>query len=963
MAAVRSRPDDYYLSLVGELFECMRVDATTAADWARLGNALALFAVEDSDSIFSSARVSRAEATLYAAAAFYYGGFPASAYLTARTQQAAPADAGAPAAACFDFLVRPEDMASDLGKAVREALRLGNMQQIEGLGDQAAAGARAALVSGPDDWIPARLVEKLFGRFLRTNLRAVLPDGQSAFWNPLVESLLNRYSWEFFPSQIKAIKRGLLDSTETFSLQMPTGSGKTALCETLLYRHAKTTIGEVAVLLVPYRSLASELRGSLVKRLNTMEISARCAYGGTVPTGEEVQDLADARVMVATPEALSGIVSADPTFFRRISLVVCDEGHLLDSTGRGVILELLLARFRARESGGPRFVFVSAIVPNIEDINSWLGGSDASVVRSEYRPAVAEFAVLSPTATGATASVALRMNPLEDARMQFLIPQFLKRADFHWWNAETNRQRTHNAATVKARAIATARKVLPMGAVAVFAANKRGSQGAIGLAAELFIQVERGLRLPKPAEYMNAAKVKHVIEYLEREYGPDWVGTRALKVGVIVHHGDIPQETREVLEALLRKGHVQFAICTTTLAEGVNLPIRTLVLYSVQRRGPSGQAKDLLVRDIKNLVGRAGRAGSTTKGLVICANPKQWSIVKPAAKLARGEPVVGALRLLIGNLVSWLTRRNAALSNRLLERNSVLHPLTDGVDATLVDLLSEEMGEDEFVRQAIRVADDTFASRQETEEDSKQLLRDVFDMRARRIAAIAARGRLELIRDTGAPVRMLDVVDEGLLPLRVSWDDVTNPVEREFVDTVLKWAWQQADVRGAVRDGFKLNRDGDLESVRGQFFSIVRLWLEGESFVAIGNSAKVSIDDLLGIYTKAVTFVLQTLVERAFAVLERLVELRGQSVSEAVRRFPEHLRFGVPTEGGRVLAAHGLRHRRATVEIGRAVTELGVVEDRATLLRGVRRLLADDPGRWETRLGVLVFRQTLEDVA
>ena len=50
---------------------------------------------------------------------------------------------------------------------------------------------------------------------------------------------------------------------------------------------------------------------------------------------------------------------------------------------------------RAREDGAPRFVFVSAIVPNIEEINVWLGGAADSVVRSEYTPALTEFAVLS----------------------------------------------------------------------------------------------------------------------------------------------------------------------------------------------------------------------------------------------------------------------------------------------------------------------------------------------------------------------------------------------------------------------------------------------------------------------------------------------------------------------------------------------------------------------------------------
>jgi replicative superfamily II helicase len=269
---------------------------------------------------------------------------------------------------------------------------------LAAIGAVATENAMVALKAGPDEWIPARLFEQLMQRFQAQNVRAVLPEGFGDFWTPLVASLLDRKppSWEFFPSQIEAIERGLLGRTDTFSLQMPTGAGKTTLCETLLYWHAKRNALDASVLLVPYRSLASELRTTVVKRLNAMNVSARCAYGGTVPAGDEVRDLATTRVLVATPEALSGLLSANTEFFQRISLVICDEGHLLDGVGRGVALELLLARLKAREHRQIRFVFVSAIVPNIEEINAWLGGSSDSVVRSEYRPAIAEFSVLSP---------------------------------------------------------------------------------------------------------------------------------------------------------------------------------------------------------------------------------------------------------------------------------------------------------------------------------------------------------------------------------------------------------------------------------------------------------------------------------------------------------------------------------------------------------------------------------------
>ena len=963
LAYIRRRAADYYLSLVGELFDYLREPMEEDREWDRLGNALACFGAEGDEAPFPTSGVSRTEANLFAACAFYCGGFPASAYVTVRTQQDPHVELGGAAAACFDLLGRPRTMRSEVGRELLGALRRGDMDRLAESWRAARDGAREALTMGPEAWIPARLLERLLQQFLQTNLRAVLPDGGSEFWTPLIVSLVDQNMWQFFPSQVEAIQRGLLDDTVAFALQMPTGAGKTALCETLMFRHVKSNDDAVAVLLVPYRSLASELRNTLVKRLNAMRISARCAYGGTVPTGDEVGDLDSVRVMVATPEALSGILSADPTFFHRISLVVCDEGHLLDSPGRGVSLELLLARMRAREGGAPRFVFVSAIVPNIEEINSWLGGTDASVVRSDYRPAVAEYAVLRASGGGSTTTVALELHPHEDEGTRYSIRQFLRQEDFYWTNAATHRRNTYKYTTIKAQAVAAARKALPMGAAALFAANKRGSQGAVGLAGELMAQLRCGLTLPEPISFANERSVHLAFEYLRAEYGDIWMGSEALRVGAVLHHGDIPQETREVLEGLLRSGDVRLAICTQTLAEGVNLPIRTLVLYSVERRGSTGRPERLLGRDIKNLVGRAGRAGSTTRGLVVCANPAQWQFVEPVARDHAGEPVGGALVALMRRLLGALARQRVTLSNELLESRPPLHALVDGVDATLIDLATEEVGEREFVGMARGLADETFASRKAELQRSRELLREVFALRAQRVVEIQRAGRLGWIRDTGTCARMVASVEGELLPQRERWDDVEGPLEERFVGTMLGWAWRQRELQVAVEKAYRLKSGEDTGRFREQFFDVVRLWISGAPFVEISRRTGLAVDDLLGVYTHVVGFALQTLIEQAVALLERLVGERGETVAEAVTEFPEHLRFGVGTAAGRVLAGRGLRHRRAAVEVGNVLTLRAVAGDRDAMTLAVRRELEQDPDGWSERLGVLVLRRTLEDLA
>ncbi|MBK1841660.1 DEAD/DEAH box helicase [Azospirillum sp. YIM B02556] len=956
--------DDYYLALVGELFERMRDASEDAAGWARLGNAFVHFADTGQDNLRQSLGIPKSEATLFAAAAFYCGGFPASAYLTLRGSAPEQSDTEI-YRACFDLLARPKNLSSQIGQILVKALLHGDMATIYQIDKNAITRSEEALQKGPDEWIPARLFEQLFTRFLNSNVRAVLPLGDSDIWTPFIESLLSRQppSWEFFPSQIDAIKQGLLVRNETFSLQMPTGAGKTALCETLLYWHAKIRTHDVAILLVPYRSLASELRYSVVKRLNKLGISARCAYGGTVPTKDEVQILEDARVLVSTPEALSGLLGASGSLYSRVSLVICDEGHLLDSEGRGVGLELLLARLRAREGGAPRFVFVSAIVPNIEEINAWLGGASDSVVRSNYRPSIAEYAVLRPVDEGKNKTVSLDMHPHEPSPTRYQVQNFLSRADFKFRNSKTGRSNTYDFTSMKTQAIAAGRKALAMGAVAVFAANKRGNQGAIGLADELVKQLQCELSLPEPIKHVSKEKLAPVIKYLELEYGSDWLGTRIVAAGAVLHHGDIPQEAREVLENLLRCGDIQLVICTNTLAEGVNLPIRTLILYSVQRRQKNGQQKNLLARDIKNLVGRAGRAGATTKGMVICANQQQWWQIEQVARQTSVETVHGALWSLVEWLSQNLAKNHVQLTNVYIEALPALHKLVDGIDSTLIDLAAEEIGEDALVAKAIHLADETFAS-QQLNEASKQILQKIFELRARRVLNIHEAGRINWIRETGARLRMLESVETDLFRRRSTWDDIANPLDPSVIRIMLEWAWGQADVQEAVREAYRYEENADTLELKQQFFDTVDAWLRGCRPVEIAGISKLSVDDLLTVHGKVVSYVMQSTIEQGVALLAKVCEDHGNALAPAVIMFPEHLRFGVPTTVGRVLAAGGVRHRSAAVELGNAMEGVGIAsEDRSAVFGAAQTLIYNNPDSWKALLGILVFQNTIKDLS
>ena len=955
LAYQEGRDSDLQSSLTGELFDLIRDGTDDSRDWGTVANGFTRLARRLQGP-------ARSDLFFYGSAAFYLGGFSASAYLTMRQATRDHLDSDS-YEACYDILARPNAVRSEQVTELLEALRSGEQLTIllaRGAAAEAVAEARA---TGPDAWVSAVVLAALLQMFEATNVRAVLPDGEDSTWDPLVDSFITRRPpvWDFFPSQRVAIEAGLLTSDDTYSLQMPTGAGKTALTETLIFSHLSRREGnDLVVVLVPFRSLGTELRASLGENLTALGYPTRTIYGGIVPSPEETDDLDAVRVIIATPESLTGLLDSAPELSERLTLLVCDEGHLLDSKGgRGVGLELLLARFRAREAP-PRIVFVSAIVPNIDEINAWLGGTDETVVRSDFRPADAEYAVLRPSEkAGRSLRINLRMHAPSDTNLPSrVLPGFLTADDFNYVNPANERHRIWSNASIKAHAVAAARKALPLGSVAVFATAKTGNQGVLRLADELIAQQAAGLQLPDPADLIPAAsqfRIAEVVEYLTQEYGPTWTGTQAVQNGAVVHHGDIPQETREVLEELLRGKHIRLVFCTSTLAEGVNLPIRTLVLYSTERMEGRTRVR-MLTREIKNLVGRAGRAGTETKGLVICANPDSWAAVKAVADGAPGERVNGALLTLIQEANRSTGTR---LDNQLLETEQSWLAVTDGIDATLLELLSDELDPDEFIELARELAHSTFAY-QLANSQARDRLEQVFTLRAARLAALRANGRLSLSTGTGARARLLDSVLDDLLP-RYDWTADEAAIDEPLLRAILGWAWTQSDMRRSLIESYpQPGHDPALPPVDDLYDQLVP-WLNGDTFAEIAQGHKYDIDRILRIHSGVVSFTLATLVEQAIAVLTRYFEQTGQDIAPVITLLPNFLRYGTTSTDARDLLANGVRHRRAAILLGAEfTTDLDTFF--LTPIEQAARILEADPERWRETLGSFVFARTVRDV-
>lgn len=140
-------------------------------------------------------------------------------------------------------------------------------------------------------------------------------------------------------------------------------------------------------------------------------------------------------------------------------------------------------------------------------------------------------------------------------------------------------------------------------------------------------------RLPKVEDAAVAALIAHIQEYVHEDY---FLGD-TLAHGVAFHHGKMPQEVREKVEAIFSAADssVRFIVCTSTLLEGVNMPAKTIFVLN-DKHGSRNFSKI----DFENLVGRAGRLTYDFSGNVVCVREDQarWTDTTQAL-IPRTDPV------------------------------------------------------------------------------------------------------------------------------------------------------------------------------------------------------------------------------------------------------------------------------------------------------------------------------------
>ena len=448
---------------------------------------------------------------------------------------------------------------------------------------------------------------------------------------------------ELWPAQHLLGKADVLKG-ESAIVQMPTSAGKTKATELILRSAFLAERVSLAIIIAPFRALCHEIKNSLVEAFHN-ETTKVDELSDALQTDFEIGELlGHQQILVITPEKLLYVLRHAPELAAHIGLLVFDEGHQFDSGTRGITYELLLTSLRYMIPAETQKVLISAVISNAEAVGEWLNGE----------PNVVEGTTLIPTFRSVGfASWLDQLGRIEyvdsrDAEQgEFFVPRVIERFNL----GRKKRERTDRFFPEKtdgqAIALYLGLKLVPNGSIAVFCGRKSTAASVCEKAVDI---IERGAPLALPSDFSDAQEVARLTHLHVENLGADAPASQSAAHGIFSHHGNTPHGIRLAVEHAMRDGLARFVVCTSTLAQGVNLPIRYLIVTSVYQ----GMER-IKVRDFHNLIGRAGRAGMHTEGSILFADPVifdkrkarndkwRWDQVKELLEPRNSEPCISNL--------------------------------------------------------------------------------------------------------------------------------------------------------------------------------------------------------------------------------------------------------------------------------------------------------------------------------
>ena len=379
-----------------------------------------------------------------------------------------------------------------------------------------------------------------------------------------IKAVLAKAGYEsLYPPQEDAIRAGVLEG-KNLVLASPTASGKTLIAELAILK-AILEKGGKALYLTPLRALASEKFEDFSKYTSVEKGPGSKIRVGLTSGDYDSSDnyLTNYDIIISTNEKADSLLRHRSSWIMDVGVVVADEIHLLTEADRGPTLEVVLTRL-LKTNPKIQVIALSATIKNASELAEWL---NAVPVTTEWRP------------------VPLREGVYYDGQIQF--------------KDGSSRLIQH---TEQPPIFDIALDVVKNdGQVLLFAETRR-------LAVEMGKKASTALRRYLPRTDRKGLEIiaQRILSSGERTRLGEVLAEQTLN-GAAFHHAGLPGAHRKIIEDAFKTGRLKILSATPTLAAGVNLPARTVIITSYERYEPGYGRYPISVLEYKQFCGRAGR--------------------------------------------------------------------------------------------------------------------------------------------------------------------------------------------------------------------------------------------------------------------------------------------------------------------------------------------------------------------
>ena len=440
---------------------------------------------------------------------------------------------------------------------------------------------------------------------------------------------------ELLPSQRDAINKNLFNvAANAIVLQMPTSAGKTLLAEFNIAITKALLSESKIVYVVPSRALVNQVYHDLRTDLAFIGLSVEktSSVNEVDPSEDAFLKADEIDVLISTPEKLDLLIRRNHPSVQNVSMFIIDEAHMIRDGVRGARLELVISILR-RERPNAKFMFLSPFLPGDKAaIQEWLGGGNT--IEVQWKPS--EKIIIGLKVNKKTVSSEMITSPYAAPYQEE-------------YTITTDLDIDLTASADKERILEyTCKKYAQQGKTQLILCD--GRKPANKTAKKIYDWLDT------PSYISDDIRI--IQKYLEEEIGCPTLFSQILSKGVAIHHAGLSDETRLLIEHLIRERHIQYICATTTVAEGVNFPVSS-VYFDTYRRG-GNRGTDISSNDFWNIAGRAGRTMIDDYGRIILPfndrrnREKGINIVKKSA-----EELTSVLSKLFDDRASIIERLNA----------------------------------------------------------------------------------------------------------------------------------------------------------------------------------------------------------------------------------------------------------------------------------------------------------------